>query len=77
MSIYVVLYNSCTYESAATPIGYFKTAASAYKCMRSAIMEEYTRLRDWAIEYGYMNFWPGHKYLEGQWWGIEKVEVKG
>jgi len=75
MSIYVVLHNSCTYESAAAPIGYFRTAESAYKCMRTAILKEYNQLRNGILEFGYMHYWKGAKYLEGQWWGISKVEV--
>ena len=77
MIIYVVLHNSCTYESAAAPIGYFKTAALAYKCMRTAILKEYNRRREEVFEFGYMGYWKGKKYLDGQWWGIDKVEVAG
>ncbi len=74
--IYVVLHNSCIYESAATPIGYFRTAASAYKCMRKAILKEYNEYRDMVLGFGYMTIWKGRNYLKGQWWGIEKVEVQ-
>lgn len=75
MKIYVVLYNSCIYESSAAPIGYFRTVASAYKCLRTAILKEFNERRDMVLRYGSTNIWKGRNYLSSQWWGIKKVIV--
>lgn len=73
MSIYVVLYNSCIYESAAAPIGYFHTLQSAYRFMRKAIIDEFDQHREMTLLYG--RYAKGRNYLRDQWWGIKKVQV--
>jgi hypothetical protein len=77
MKIYVVLHNDCIYESAAAPIGYFKSLVSAYRYMREAKLQEYSQKREAALMYDYRAFRQrGRKYLDSQWWGIKKVDVK-
>ena len=73
MPIYVVLYNPCIYESAAMPIGYFKSLLSAYRCMRKARVGAFNEERDSVLGFG--KWKPARKYLRSQWWGIKKAEV--
>lgn len=73
--IYAVLHNPMIMESAATTLSVHKTLAGAYKAMKAHMIAVYNEEREFELRYGRKGLWPARKYLDWQWWGIEKIEL--
>lgn len=74
MIVYAVMYNGCTYESAAATVSLHTTKAGAWKAMRKFMFDMVTNERDFAIEFG------GRRMMRrtpmfGQAFGVQAYEV--